>query len=226
MAEETNAPAAPESTGQASGTSQAVDTPQSDASSEAPVQGGTPTPQDKPAKSEGSKKPNLYEMPEFKAFQRSYNQQQQELKQLRAQMKELATKDLDDFEKVQYEKQELEQQLQQMQQQVQLTQMEQQRQQDLMKLSQMSGAPTDLLDKAENYDVAVEMAMEFMKQQQAKLSKEEAARQRQKQEANSVDLGGGKASTPESRNDERAREALNSKDAISYVKLLFSPDSD
>lgn len=77
------------------------------------------------------------------------------------------------------------------------------------------GVPVSALDKAQDYDEAVELAIEA----RAK-AKAQAQKQRQEREdANSVDIGGGRAFTPDDEWQRQVKAAKERKDTAALMRL-------
>ena len=174
-------------------------------------------PQSQPTK----EKVNLFDLPEFKGYQQQFNRTvsslQAEVQQLRQQQAQAQMSGMDDLEKANFLLQQKEQEIAQYRTAMQQAQINQQRQTDLQSLAENSGAPMHVLGVAETYDEAVKLALAWMKEQGA--SKAEIAEA--KKEANSVDLGGGAASTPQDREARERTEMLKRGDTRSlFLKML------
>lgn len=161
---------------------------------------------------------NLYEDPNVRALMssrdRELQQMRQQYEQMQAQLEQLSTKDMDDFERAQWQAQKAQQEAMRyrsiLEQQAQAAQLEQQKRADLERLSSMTGVSVDKLHDAATYDEAVERAV--------KLMRGDAER---KKEANYPDIGGGYASTPATRGEAATRDALRRNDAAAAVRSVL-----
>jgi hypothetical protein len=187
------------------------------------------TPSGQPQTSEGTapqsqpkqEKVNLFDLPEFKGYQQQFNRTvsalQSELQQLKQQQTQAQMSGMDDLEKANFLLQEKEREIAGYRQAMQQAQIEQQRQRDLQALAEDSGAPMGVLGVAETYDEAVKLALKWMKDNGATKKEIEEA----KKEANSVDLGGGGAVTPQDRETRERHELLKKGDTRSlFMKML------
>lgn len=164
---------------------------------------------------------NLFESPEFRKYQASYDAQiarmQAEVQRLQAAQHEQAMSGMDDLERTQYQLKLKDQEVQQYRMTLQEQQIAAQKQADINRLSSMSGAPAAIFEAAETYDDAVKLALEYQRQnnEQARAARE------QKLQANRVDLGGGGASTPVEREKTEAERLLKSGDSMGFYKLIL-----
>ena len=165
-------------------------------------------------------KVNLFELPEFKDYQkatsRTMTQLQQQLQHMQAQVREREMAGLDETEQAKYRMRELEQQVQAYEQEREQQRIAWQRQQDLQKLSDKSGTPMSALSVAQSYDEAVEIMIEYQKNNGRSVAKQAAATNA----ANRVDLGGS-SSTPATRKEERMTQAMKSGNAYDFVRAAL-----
>lgn len=218
--------------GQSAATSAETPQPQTTA----PPEAGQAQPQAAPSQqqtqqTQAQKPVNLYELPEFRQYQATQERRaaelQKKLAEYEAQMEQIATSQMDDFQRAQYQAEkykrtagEREQQLAEMQQQIQYQQMLAQRQADIAALAQEFGVPADTLENARTYDEARYMA------QAKKLEQQLAALEQQKMAtANRTDIGGGRANTPADRMDTEFDKAVKARDPFAYVSLLAKQQS-
>lgn len=175
------------------------------ATSPAPTAPGAPASAqtDKPAG-------NLHDDPNFRKLQSSYEKRLAEttkrLQELEAKEEARKVEGMDDLERYQYENEQLKQRLSQREQ---AEEVEASKRKVLDELSQRSGVPASELAEAESaYDAAL-LALD-------RVTKGKSERR----EANTVDLGGGRANTPADRVELAARQAFEQGDAAAYVRLL------
>lgn len=165
-------------------------------------------------------KVNLFELPEFKDYQkatsRTMTQLQQQLQHMQAQVREREMAGLDETEQAKYRMRELEQQVQAYEQEREQQRIAWQRQQDLQKLSEKSGTPVSALNVAQTYDEAVEIAFAYQATNGRSAVKQAAA----SNAANRVDLGGA-SSTPATRKEERMTQAMKSGNAYDFVRAAL-----
>lgn len=214
----TQAPASgtPPDSGQATQTSQTTSsTPQPQSGSESAAS-GTPTP---------TPKINLFESPEFKAYQaqqsRTLSQYQQQLAEYQRVADEARMASMDDLERAEYRAQQAEARAQQYEEMIQQQQATQQYEQArLMKLQEIStktSIPLDTLAQARTPLELSDIISDYFKQQVDTLANTRAAELRARQDANRPDLGGGSlASFP----DNAMREAWQNRDATAYIRAL------
>jgi hypothetical protein len=187
----------------------------------------TAAPQQSPVVEQGQQTPsapskvNLYELPEFKEYQRTISKtmtdlqrklQEQEQRQHDAVMAQMSPE-----QKLAYQLRLKDQELTQYRQTLEQQQIAQQRAADIDRLATWSGAPANIFEAAETYDDAVRLAFEYARQNTP--AAREAAQQRQ--EANRVDLGVGGALAPEERKKAEAKAALDRGDSRAYFKMLL-----
>lgn len=165
-------------------------------------------------------KVNLFELPEFKDYQkatsRTMTQLQQQLQHMQAQVREREMAGLDETEQAKYRMRELEQQVQSYEAEREQQRIAWQRQQDLQKLSEKSGTPVSALNVAQTYDEAVEIAFAYQATNGRSAVKQAAA----SNAANRVDLGGA-SSTPATRKEERLNQAMKSRNAYDFVRATL-----
>mgnify|MGYP005608426695 FL=1 len=165
-------------------------------------------------------KVNLFELPEFKDYQkatsRTMTQLQQQLQHMQAQVREREMAGLDETEQAKYRMRELEQQVQSYEAEREQQRIAWQRQQDLQKLSEKSGTPVSALNVAQTYDEAVEIAFAYQATNGRSAVKQAAA----SNAANRVDLGGS-SSTPATRKEERMTQAMKSGNAYDFVRAAL-----
>lgn len=181
----------------------------------------TPAPQEQTPQNKPPEKVDLFKLPEFKGYQaqmnRTVSQLQNELAQLRQAQSAARMEGMDDLERANYLLQEKEAELNQVRAVLQNQQIQAQRWTDLSNLSQMTGAPMDVLNVAETYDDAVRLSVQWMKENGASAKEIKEA----KAEANKVDLGGGKASTPQDRETRERAELLKAGNTKDYFLRIL-----
>jgi DNA repair exonuclease SbcCD ATPase subunit len=166
-------------------------------------------------------KVNLFDLPEFKGYQAQFNRTvsglQAELQQLRQAQAQATMSGMDDLEKANYLLQEKEREIAGYREAMEQQRIQQQRWQDVQSLSELSGAPTSVLQHAETYDEAVKLSIQWMKENGASAKEIKDA----KAEANRVDLGNGGASTPQDRESRERQELLKRGDTRAlFLKIL------
>lgn len=162
------------------------------------------------APSSGADKVDLFALPEFKEFQRQQNQQldamRQQLTAYQRQQQQFEQERLAQMtpqEQLEYRLRQQETQLQQYQSYVAALQEQEQRRKDLDELSRKTGAPIKVLDVATKYDEAVEIAINWMRQNAPAV----VAAQQAKVEANKPDVGAGAIPTTDEQ-DKIIRQGL------------------
>lgn len=169
---------------------------------------------------------DLSSHPQFRALQSNYDrkiaQMQQELQAARRAAEQALTKDMTQAEREEYQRSQRDQEFQQARQELEMQRQAIQRQQDILSLSAESGAPYDVLDQATTYDEAVKLALGWAKKTAAQQAQATWEAQQAKREANSVDVGGGKASTPDDDWTRQYREAKESRDPVEIMRLAYS----
>lgn len=153
---------------------------------------------------------NLHADPNFRRVQSQYEKQ---LAELRKQLADVQTKqeqaalaEMDDLDRYKYEAEKYRKQLEEREQAEAINA---QKRQILTELSERSGVPVDELDAADSAYEAALLALDKLKRGSV-----------QRQEANKVDLGGGRANTPADRYETAARDAFRQGDPVAYVRLL------
>lgn len=198
-----------------------------------PVSGDTSTaPQSQPggaAPQQTSKEINLFELPQFRAFQsqqtRTVNQLQQRLAQAESAVREARVGSMDELERAKYERDEAFQRLQQYEVALRDTEIQRQKLSDLNDIAQETGVPIEQLYDSGNLHEAWLRANKFLKQQTNKQAETKAQELARKQEANRVDVGGGAPSTATTRWEEQMREAVKKKDTRAYVLGILRGES-
>jgi hypothetical protein len=183
-------------------------------------------PQQSPGTEPGQQAPgkssvNLYELPEFKAYQqqvsRTMSDMQRKLQEQEQRQHEAVMASMSPEQKVEYQLRLKDQRIQQYETTFARIEEEKQRQKDIEELSRSSGAPTSIFAAATSYEEAVKLALEYARQN----SPQAQAVQQQRLEANRVDLGTGGASTPEDRKRSAMRDELAKGNALAYYKMLL-----
>lgn len=179
-----------------------------------------------PASEQTQKPVNLFELPDFRAYQAQItrNQQQeraayeQRIQQLEQRMVQAEESGLDDFEKTQRRNQRLEQQIayiQQAEQQRQYQADEQRRVlEDMQLVARKTGVPIDQLYKAQTLEQAWDIGLTYQEQRRTTTAQAEE----QKKAAHQPDMGQGKAPGPSSRTDQKLREA---KTSVDLAKIML-----
>ena len=205
------------------------------ASTEAPSAPAEQAPQSAPASQPSStpqqptaerRQPvNLQEIPEFKNWQRQVNQTlaqyQQQAAAAAAELERQRMSGMDDLEQAQYRAAQYEAQLRQYQQQMEYNQLAYQRQADIQAIAAETGAPPELLEQAENFADAWRLATKHLKQNAETVAKTRAAELVERIEANAVDIGGGSASTPLTRNEQTIKKALQGLDSRALLRAAL-----
>lgn len=168
---------------------------------------------------------DLSNHPQFRQMQSEYQKRlarmEQELQAQRSATEQILTRDMTDSERDEYRRSQEYQQFQAERQQLAAREMELQRMQDIMRLSQKSGAGFGEYDSFNSYDEAVDYSIEAAykrgyREAMAKLEADKA-----KREANSVDLGGGEARTPDDEYVTQWNRATESGDMRTLAKLAL-----
>jgi hypothetical protein len=176
-------------------------------------------PQKQEAKQEA--KVNLFDLPEFKGYQAKFNQTvsalQAQVAQLTQAQQQAQMAGMDDLEKANYLLQQKDAQLAELQRAMEAQTIQAQRWTDITELSNLTGAPTDVMAEARNYEEAVKASIKWMKENGATAQEVKEARA----EANKVDLGGGGASTPMDREAKERQDLLKRGDTRGlFLKIL------
>ena len=153
---------------------------------------------------------NLHDDPNFRKLQSSYEKRladtTKRLQELAAAREARKLEGMDDLERLQYENTQLKERVSQREQ---AEEVEASKRKVLTELQQRSDVPLDVLEQAESaYDAAL-LALDYLKRGKT-----------ERREANTVDLGGGRANTPADRVELAARQAFEQGDAAAYVRLL------
>lgn len=179
---------------------------------QSPAEQGQQTPQ---------KSVNLYELPEFKEYQRQVSRtmtdMQRKLQEQEQRQHEAVMAGLSPEQKLAYQLQLKDREIQQYRQTFEQQQIDSQRAADIRNLSQWSGAPESVFAAAGSYDEAVRLAMEYARQN----SPGAVAAQQQRLEANRVDLGVGKVLAPVDQKSAEAKVALDRGDTRAYFRMLL-----
>lgn len=167
---------------------------------------------------------NLHDLPEFRQIQaandRRIAQMQQQYNatvgQLQQQIDALTQRDMSDEERSAYQQDRAARYIQSLESKLAAAQAAQERFQDLTQISNAMQTkfgvpvPLDVMGEAGNAAEAALLATNYVADQLDKQRK--AAERQERKEANQVDVGGGRASTPSYRDEEEYREAKNSRD--------------
>jgi hypothetical protein len=178
-------------------------------------------PQERATQNKTTEKVDLFKIPEFRGYQaqmnRTVSQLQNELAQLKQAQNAARMEGMDELERATYLLQEKEAELQQYRAELQRREIQAQRDADLSELSDLTGAPKNVLAVAETYDEAVKLSIQWMKENGATAKEIREA----KAEANRVDLGGGKAVTPQDREAQERAALLKAGDTKSlFLRIL------
>lgn len=178
-------------------------------------------------KGEPKKPVNLYELPEFRNVQSSWNKQLEEERQRRLQLEQKFEQDqvakMNDFQKERYFRQKAEQTAQQLQDQLALMELREAKNRDIKQLSELTGAPMDVFEGAESLVEANMRGMAWLRENTDKVVKEKVKAALESREANKPDTGGGATPAPVSRREEAL---ANAKSATDYVLALQMPEDD
>lgn len=169
---------------------------------------------------------NLYDLPEFKNYQRNMDRQMAQLRQqataLEARSNQAVMANMDDFQKAQYERDQYAARAQDLQQQLENQLLIQQRFERISTLSQRTGVPIEELNKAETPDDLAFLVAEYKEKRLASQVEEETKKAREKAKANKVDVGGGGPRT-ESDNSLEAQFKAARGDPQKLARLLIRP---
>ena len=168
---------------------------------------------------EERRKLDLTELPEFREWQRRYDQRmaeyQQRMEEMRRQLEEQQLAGMDDYEKLEFRLRKAEEEKEMIRQQYELQLAEMYKQQGLREISQRYGVPMDVLDDS-SPEAAEASALKYllkqMKEQQEKQRSQEAAAR------NSVDVGGG-SSGVKARLEAEYRKAIQENDAMALLRI-------
>jgi len=199
--------------------------PQPEVTADSAASGATPA---KPQEAE--RKPvNLFEVPEFRDFQRAVvSPMQRELQELRNRIKQAETANLDPEERLQYEYKDLQQQLEFERSERARLQTERQRETDLAALSREYGVPRAALETAESFQDAKMKAIELKYQQEI----EQLRRGPQSQDdgpryqAPQVEVGGSRLPTTRQQWEHQVAEAKQRGDTTAYYRLMMQKEPD
>lgn len=158
---------------------------------------------------------------QIRQYETQLQNQNAYMAQLQKQMDALADKDLDDYGKLQKQI-EREQRdkallLERIRQQEDAQRIQQAKHSDLSKLTTKFGLTNEQyqeLWKANDPDEALDMAIEFRDRNKSKRDEDEEERR----ESNRVDVGGGAASTKQTRQSSSERDAWDSGDPMAFIK--------
>jgi hypothetical protein len=192
------------------------------------AQASTPVaPQQTPSAEPGTqvsaeKKPvNLHEIPEFRKYQseqdRKFAELQRQLQEQSRRQHEATMAQLSPEQRAQYQLQLKDQEINRLNMTLEQREIAERRAADIQRLSTLSGTPASVLEQADTYDQAVELALEYARQQ----TPQAQAAQQQRAEANRVDLGFGGAMTDADRRRAEQKAALDRGDSRAYFKLLL-----
>jgi hypothetical protein len=181
---------------------------------------------EQPTQTEETPKVNLFDSDEFKKWQATQTRQIQQLQQRAARAEQAAKQaqmaGMDDMQKLQFERDELRQQVQAAQQQMEYQRLEAQKNQDIAEIIAETGVPREVIEGAENVYDAWKLASRYATKSAKEQAKMLAKAEKEKAENNAVDLGGGAASTPSTRWDDKAKDLIKSKDASGFIKHYLS----
>lgn len=153
---------------------------------------------------------NLHADPNFRKVQSQYEKQlaemRKQLTELQSKQEQAALAEMDDLDRYKYEAEKYRKQLEEREQAEAIAT---QKRQILTELSERSGVPVEELDAADSAYEAALLALDKLKRGNV-----------QRQEANKVDLGGGRANTPADRYETAFRDAYRERDPVAYVRLL------
>lgn len=168
---------------------------------------------------------DLSNHPQFRQMQSEYQSRlmkmERELQETRRAAEQALTKDMTQAERAEYERSREYQEFQAARQELDVQRQAIQRQQDILSLSSESGAPYDVLDQATTYDEAVKLALGWAKKTASQQAQAQWEAQQAKREANSVDVGGGKAATPDDDWERQYKEAKASRDVKRIMELTL-----
>lgn len=175
---------------------------------------------------------DLYKDENFKKWQAKMDQQQArlqaELREAREQANRLATAQreaqlakMSDLEKTRFYAQEARQEADLLRRELELVQGREARQRDLQQIAEKTGTPLDVLDKANTYEEAQEIGLEYMRKMMDKAVKEKVKAALESQSANKPDTGGGATRVPQTKRQEALAGAQSATD---YVKALMMND--
>jgi vacuolar-type H+-ATPase subunit I/STV1 len=178
-------------------------------------------PQERAPENKTTEKVDLFKLPEFRGYQaqmnRTVSQLQNELAQLKQAQAAAKMEGMDELERATYLLQEKENELNQYRAALHQREIQAQRDADLSELSDLTGAPKNVLAVAETYDEAVKLSIQWMKENGATAKEIREA----KAEANRVDLGGGKAVTPVDREAQERADLLKRGDTKNYFLRIL-----
>jgi len=129
---------------------------------------------------------------------------------------------MDDVERAKFEGDEVKQYAQYLESQLRDAQNARERDAALTEISEEYGVPRDALNEATDYASAVKLARDYEKKNREKIIEEAVEKRTRKVEANAPDIGGGKPSTPASRQEETFREAARRKDGRAYILEILN----
>ena len=220
---------APPSSGQAP-VAQATSTPSpSDAGTppeaQATDQATTTTPP--PIQGEGEKKVDLFKSSEFRNWQATQTRQiqaaQERTAQLEGQLREQHVSGLNDYEKAQFAAQEATNRANGLERRLQITELQASKMADMQRLNDKTGVPMERLEKAESYEQATEMAMDWLAEGINGTVEAKVAEALTSRETNRPDTGGGQPQPVVPEREMRLQTAQSNNDAVSYVAAILSP---
>lgn len=176
------------------------------------------------AETSENKPVNLYQIPEFQNYQRSMDQKiaalqrQASAAEQRAHTQAMAG--MDEFERTKYERDLAVNRANELASALEQRDLMQDRYNRISALSQETGVPIATLNEAQTPDDLAMLVARYTKENLSKTITERVEEEKQRSKANAVDLGGGKASTTESRHEAALREAYKNGDSVAYIRLL------
>lgn len=207
---------------------------QGTATTQPSTQAGGQAPQPAQTQQTETKKPNLFESPEFRnvqaQWQRQIAQERKEREQLAQQLRQVQRANLPEEELHQVELRDRDERINQLQTQIEQQQLMNQIVQDFQQLSGFSGIPVEELfdayksGKVNNLVEAQQLAMGRMKENFEKAAAQKAEQIVQKQTANEVAVGGGSPMSGDDIRMQRLREFTKKKDSVGYFRELMRAD--
>ena len=185
---------------------------------------GAVQPQPTQTQESANKPVNLFELPEFRNYQRQMDQRiamlQQQAQAARAQVDQVAMANMDDFQKAQYAAQQAQARVQELQQELERRDLMQAKFERIQTVSRETGVPLEILNQAETPDDLAVIVAKHLKTNRQQQAQEETQREAEKAKANKVDLGSGKAQGGDARYNAALDEAFKKGDSLAYVRLL------
>lgn len=177
---------------------------------------------------ESGKPVNLYDLPDFKNYQRNMDRQMAQLRQqaaqAQAQVNQVVTANMDDFQRAQYERDQAVAEVNRLRGEVENNLLLQQRFERISALSLKTGVPIEELNKAETPDDLAFLVADYKEKTLAEQVRERTAKAKAKDEANKVDVGGG--GTKANPNDMDSRYKAAKGDPVALARLLVRHKED